>query len=99
MKLVRFPFMRPGASVANTSRSTRSEEELVSQTERLLDCYYWALFKSDRGMLAREPQDRQIDQEDPTPPVNICGHNQQHGWIAEYLGFLNCIVSALLGSV
>ena len=81
-------------------RSNKSgEEKLVSQTEHLLYSYYWALFKSDRGMLAREPQDRQIDQDDPTFPVYLSGTYQQYGWIAEYLGFLNCIVSALLGSV
>ena len=103
MKMAGIPMLRPGTTPDNArarSRSTRSmEEKLVLQTEHLVDCYYWALFKSDRGMLDREPQDRQIDEEGPACPLNTSGDKQLHGWIAEYLGFLSCIVSALLGSV
>lgn len=79
--------------------SKKEQEESSGVTCCIMDAVWYVIFRLDRGMLAPEPQDRQIDQEDPTCPINISAQYQQHGWIAEYLGFLNCIVSALLGSV
>ena len=98
--------LRPGTSFSSIKRSNNksAEEKLVSQTERLLDCYYWALFKSDRGMLEH---DREIDEEDKKRadgsqcPYNVVAEPQGNvnGWIAEYLQYLDFLMTCVLGSV
>ena len=72
------------------------------QTERMVESIFWALFQSDRGMLEH---DREIDEETQNRadrsvcPVNITDKQEENGWIAEYLKFLDSLLRPLLGSV
>ena len=74
----------------------------ILKTHRLVETHFWALFQSDRGMLEH---DREIDEEIQNRadrsvcPVNITDKQEENGWIAEYLKFLDSLLRPLLGSV
>ena len=91
-------------NLSDTEGMRPREVLTVIHTERWMESYYWALFKSDRGMLAPGPQDRESLAEQmrrtvgPPFPLNV-SDDQQNGWIADYLGFFSCLLSTLLGSV
>ena len=99
-----------GAERAKRERAARMEGpqgiilRQLLKTERLVESNFWALFKSDRGMLEH---DREIDEEDKKRadgsqcPYNVVAEPQGNvnGWIAEYLQYLDFLMTSVLGSV
>ena len=63
--------------------------------------FFWALFKSDRGMLVDRIQMAEITSGEnqanlPGFPVR---QDQPNGWIDEYLNYLSYLTLKLIGSV
>ena len=75
--------------------------KLKMKNDRLVQCFFWALFKSDRGMLVDHTQIDEIivgEKEANLPifPVKIF---HPDGWIDEYLNYLSFLILKLIGSV
>ena len=68
---------------------------------RFEEGFFWALFKSDRGMLVDDNEISKVIAEEETatlPPFPI-DRGQPNGWIEEYLNYLSFLILKLVGSV
>ena len=75
--------------------------ELKRMNVRMEQSFFWALFKSDRGMLVDRIQMAEIASGEklanlPGFPVR---QDQPNGWIDEYLNYLSFLIQKLIGFV
>ena len=73
---------------------------LKTKNDRLEQCFFWALFKSDRGMLVDHIQMGAFitgESKASLPVFPIEG--RPNGWIDEYLNYLTFLILKLIGSV
>ena len=74
--------------------------KLKIKKDRLEQCFFWALFKSDRGMLVDHIEMGAIitgESKAHLPVFPIEG--QPNGWIDEYLNYLTFLILKLIGFV
>ena len=74
---------------------------LKKKNIRFEEGFFWALFKSDRGMLVDHNEMSKVIDEEKTatlPPFPI-DRGQPNGWIEEYLNYLSFLILKLVGSV
>ena len=71
------------------------------KNDRLEECFFWALFKSDGGMLVDHTQICKIisgEKKRNLPPFPMA-RGKPDGWIDEYLNYLSFLILKLIGSV